>query len=110
MSSVAVAMGYYGAGVTSTTRCDEGAKHHQDDLTPAHVAKENFQEVIDSHDVDSMPIYSLEEVAMNNGEDGKPVWMTYGGVVYDVTDFIHNHPGGSEKIMTAAGSAIEPFW
>ena len=52
-----------------------------------------------------MPIYSKI-----NGEDGKPVWMTHGGIVYDVKDFIHIHPGGSEKIMTAAGSAIEPFW
>ena len=30
--------------------------------------------------------------------------MSYGGIVYDVTDFIHNHPGGSERIMLAAGS------
>lgn len=36
--------------------------------------------------------------------------MSYGGVVYDVTQFIPNHPGGTEKILTAAGSAIEPFW
>ena len=75
-----------------------------------NVAKENFQEVVNSHDVDSLPIYSLSEVAKRNGEDGSQIWMTYGGVVYDVTDFVENHPGGSEKIMSAAGSAIEPFW
>lgn len=45
-----------------------------------------------------------EQVAENNGKDGKPIWMSYGGVVYDVTDFIHNHPGGSERILLAAGS------
>ena len=27
-----------------------------------------------------------------------------------MTEFIANHPGGSEKIIMAAGSAIEPFW
>lgn len=84
--------------------------HDHGDLTPAHVAQENFQSVVESHDVESMPVYSLSEVAKNNGEHGSPVWMTYGGVVYDVTDFIQNHPGGSEKIMMAAGSAIEPYW
>ena len=43
-------------------------------------------------------------MAENNGKDGKPIWMSYGGVVYDVSDFIYNHPGGSERIMLAAGS------
>ena len=51
-----------------------------------------------------LPVFTAYEVAQNNGENGKPVWMSYGGNVYDVTDFINNHPGGSEKIMQAAGS------
>ena len=101
--SSALGLGYM------ATRCDAEHNNH-DDLTPAHVARENFQDVVSSHDVDSMPVYTLEEVSKNNGEDGRPVWMTYGGVVYDTTDFIANHPGGSEKIMMAAGSAIEPYW
>ncbi|CAJ1968209.1 unnamed protein product [Cylindrotheca closterium] len=57
-----------------------------------------------------MPVYTMKQVAVNNGENGKPVWMTHGGNVYDVTNFIANHPGGSEKIMQAAGSSVEPFW
>ena len=100
LSSV-LGMGYM------ATQCESTAK---DDLTPAHVAKEDFQELVKSHDVDSMPVYTLEDVAKRNGDGGSRIWMTYGGVVYDVTDFIDNHPGGSEKIMSAAGSAIEPFW
>lgn len=35
--------------------------------------------------------------------------MTYGIGVYDITKFIPQHPG-SDKIMLAAGSAIDPFW
>ncbi|CAJ1968213.1 unnamed protein product [Cylindrotheca closterium] len=57
-----------------------------------------------------MPVYTMKQVAVNNGENGKPVWMTHGGNVYDVTNFIANHQGGSEKIMQAAGSSVEPFW
>ena len=49
-------------------------------------------------------VCNSEQVAENNGKDGKPIWMSYGGVVYDVSDFIYNHPGGSERIMLAAGS------
>ena len=48
-------------------------------------------------------IFTSAQVAENNGENGKPIWMSYGGNVYDVTDFVPNHPGGSEKIMLAAG-------
>ncbi len=55
-------------------------------------------------DVDTLPIYTSKQVSENNGKDGKPVWMSYGGMVYDVTDFISNHPGGSERILMAAGS------
>lgn len=29
--------------------------------------------------------------------------------VYDVTDFIAMHPGG-DKILLAAGAAVDPFW
>ena len=30
--------------------------------------------------------------------------------MYDITDFVANHPGGSDKIVLAAGKAIDPFW
>ena len=59
---------------------------------------------------EDLPTYTMEQVSKNNGMDGRRVWMTYGGNVYDTTDFIVNHPGGSEKILLAAGGAIEPHW
>lgn len=37
------------------------------------------------------------------------VWVVYREGVYDITDFIEQHPGG-EQIMIAAGSSVEPFW
>jgi len=30
--------------------------------------------------------------------------------VYDITDFVKKHPGGSDKLMLGAGSNIETFW
>jgi len=51
-------------------------------LTPADVGKENFEAVQASHDINSMPIYTSDQVAENNGEDGKPIWMSYGGMLY----------------------------
>ncbi|TRY92039.1 hypothetical protein DNTS_034916 [Danionella cerebrum] len=56
----------------------------------------------------SLPIYSLEEVTKHRSlESG--VWVTYKGDVYDITDFVTKHPGG-DKILLAAGGALEPFW
>ena len=38
------------------------------------------------------------------------VWVSYQDGVYDITDFLKVHPGGAEKLMMAAGGAIDPFW
>ena len=53
-------------------------------------------------------LFSLQEVTKhNNIEDG--VWVTFKGNVYDITEFIAEHPGG-DKILLAAGGSLEPFW
>ncbi|KAK1902234.1 Sulfite oxidase mitochondrial [Dissostichus eleginoides] len=56
----------------------------------------------------AFPIISQEEVATHRSlEHG--VWVTYKGGVYDITEFVAMHPGG-DKILLAAGGALEPFW
>ena len=37
------------------------------------------------------------------------IWVTFRDGVYDVTEFVADHPGG-HKILLAAGGAVEPFW
>jgi sulfite oxidase len=37
------------------------------------------------------------------------IWVTFGEGVYDITDFVRKHPGG-DKILLAAGGALEPFF
>lgn len=56
----------------------------------------------------SFPIYTQEEVTKHKTLD-EGVWVTYKGNVYDITEFIAMHPGG-DKILLAAGGALEPFW
>lgn len=48
----------------------------------------------------SLPIFLSRETG---------IWVTYGIGVYDITAFVPEHPG-SDKIMMAAGGAIDPFW
>lgn len=56
----------------------------------------------------SVTVYSAEEVSKHcNKESG--IWVTYKDGVYDITEFVESHPGGS-KIMLAAGGPIDPFW
>eukprot|EP00842_Homolaphlyctis_polyrhiza_P002854 jgi/Hompol1/356/HPOL_003107-RA len=48
-----------------------------------------------------------EVSAHNSVETG--IWVTYGDGVYDISEFVSIHPGG-ERILLAAGQAIDPFW
>lgn len=59
---------------------------------------------------EGFPIISKAEVAKHKSEAAGGVWVTYAGGVYDITDFIASHPGGSSRISMAAGGALEPFW
>ena len=61
------------------------------------------------HHDDGLPIYSKAEIAEHVSPE-RGVWVTFQGGVYDITAFVQNHPGGIEKIMTAAGQSVEPYW
>jgi hypothetical protein len=58
-----------------------------------------------------LPIYTRAEVAQHTTVDGEGgVWTTFGNGVYDITGFIENHPGGSDKVVLAAGGRLENYW
>ena len=48
-----------------------------------------------------MTSYTLEEVARHSTENS--CWVVVGRTVYDVTHFIHRHPGGVFAILSKAG-------
>lgn len=56
----------------------------------------------------SYPLYTLEEVSKHTSKQDR-IWVTYKEGVYDITDFVEDHPGG-DIIMMAAGAAVDPFW
>eukprot|EP00879_Flechtneria_rotunda_P019211 GHRR01020172.1.p1 GENE.GHRR01020172.1~~GHRR01020172.1.p1 ORF type:complete len:455 (+),score=128.97 GHRR01020172.1:287-1651(+) len=72
------------------------------------------QQVVQQHpqpppSADKLPEYAADEVAQHRTPNDR-VWVTYKNGVYDITDFIAQHPGGAAKIMLAAGGSVEPFW
>lgn len=57
----------------------------------------------------SWPSFTRAEVERHKTPEAR-IWVTFKGGVYDITEFVENHPGGKDKIMLAAGKSIEPFW
>lgn len=50
----------------------------------------------------------LEEVHEHN-RTADTYWVFRGDRVYDITDWVPNHPGG-EVILRAVGGSLEPYW
>lgn len=54
-------------------------------------------------------VFDASEVARhNNPRDG--YWLTINGNVYDLTEFVHLHPGGSQIIVSNAGTDATLEW
>ncbi|KAJ6643221.1 Cytochrome b5 [Pseudolycoriella hygida] len=48
-------------------------------------------------------LFKLSDVAVNDGKDGKPCWIIVKDSVYNVTNYLDDHPGGGELITEFAG-------
>uniref|UniRef100_A0AAG5D097 sulfite oxidase n=1 Tax=Anopheles atroparvus TaxID=41427 RepID=A0AAG5D097_ANOAO len=70
----------------------------------------SLDEIRKAHDTvrKDLPEYTMDEVVQHNAP-AAGIWVTYGIGVYDITSFVPKHPG-SDKVMLAAGGAIDPFW
>lgn len=53
----------------------------------------------------TLPTFTAAEVEAHNS--AKSCYVTLGGFVYDVTDFLDAHPGGSDLVLEYAGRDIE---
>lgn len=65
------------------------------------------EQYVDTRDM-SLPRYRLSEIREHDGKSAAP-WVIHGDKVYDITEWISAHPGGS-VILRAAGGSIEPYW
>ena len=150
--AAAAALAFLGASGMSLTRTQvivsTEARLSEARNLPAGAVDENTSNHAASQD--ELPVYRSSQVRKNDGTLGTPIWMSYGGtlfdhlsmlldldideilflnvglasqhkqllflspsntgLVYDVSAFIANHPGGSEKILMASGGALEPWW
>jgi hypothetical protein len=66
---------------------------------------------IDAHEIDfsigkaasgkEWPQYKRQDISNRDGSDGKKIWVTYKNGVFDITDFIDNHPGGNKILLVS---------
>lgn len=59
---------------------------------------------------DEVKFFTLKEVATRNGKDSKLIWIIIKDSVYDVTNYVDNHPGGPELVTEYAGSDCTKFF
>lgn len=52
-------------------------------------------------EAEPLPVITMEELAKHNTEDD--IWVAIEGIVYDFTEFAHEHPAGFESIFDLAG-------
>ncbi len=50
-----------------------------------------------------LPDFTLQQVSQHKTSADR-IWVTYRNAVYDVTEFVENHPGGMKRIMLAGAS------
>ncbi|KAF5270339.1 hypothetical protein FQR65_LT05527 [Abscondita terminalis] len=56
----------------------------------------------------NLPSYTLEEISKHTTNE-LGIWVTFRQGVYDITNFVNEHPGG-DQILLGAGNSVEPFW
>lgn len=83
-------------------------KHNVKNLLQILEAVSPDQKKSFGEEISHLPKYSAKDVSEHNTKE-KLIWVSYKAGVYDITNFVDQHPGG-DKIILAAGGSIEPFW
>ena len=83
-------------------------KYPSPERTPIHLKQSHHSDYNDPPPRPDLPTFTLEEVAEHNDESS--MYFTFRGAVYDMTFFINGHPGGTPRLLMAAGQDLEPYW
>jgi len=75
---------------------------------PVHGAESHHADLNNPPPRPDLPTIPMSEVEEHNTEDS--LWFTFRGAVYDMTFFTLGHPGGTPRLLMAAGQDLEPYW
>jgi len=76
--------------------------------SPTPIKPHPIEHINDPPERKDLPIIPLEEVEQHCDEDS--MWFIFRGAVYDLTSFKNGHPGGTPRLLMAAGQDLEPYW
>mmetsp|Transcript_15004 Transcript_15004/g.35396 ORF Transcript_15004/g.35396 Transcript_15004/m.35396 type:complete len:587 (-) Transcript_15004:252-2012(-) len=125
----AVAAVGLGCGLITTALCApaKAAPKKEPPNTPAMIkaaaayrerAQTRFEQELSGEETDDsfvageiekgLPTFTRAEVSKHCSPEVQQ-WVTFRGGVYNITEFVDNHPGGA-KILLAIGKDVGPFW
>jgi cytochrome b involved in lipid metabolism len=65
---------------------------------------------LDPELVESLPLLPRSVLTSPTGEYANRHLVSYQGIIYDITEFIHHHPGGKDLALTASGLDLHHFF
>ncbi len=77
-----------------------------DSICPTNNNK-TIEKYTDEKYTENLPVYSIEEISSHNSVND--AWVHLDGIVYDITNFINIHPGGS-VIEKSLGKNLKEVW
>ena len=83
-------------------------KYPSPEEPPIHGSASHQADYNDPPERPDLPTISLEDLAEHCEESS--LWYSFRGAVYDLTFFINGHPGGTPRLLMAAGQDLEPYW
>lgn len=96
-------------GMTRSVRSDNNVptEHSWRGYGPFYYNLFNITKEIPIKIVENFSSYTLTEIAKHNSDND--FWCYYRGKVYNLTNYVNSHPGGS-VILKAAGQNLENVW
>jgi cytochrome b involved in lipid metabolism len=87
--------------VSAPTPTDISSNSNQNVLSNNSYQPSDNQNSQDSNQLPQEKFFTMQEVSLHNSRES--CWSAIRGNVYDLTDFISKHPGGSDKVLKICG-------
>ncbi|KAL7535031.1 hypothetical protein ACHAXR_008423 [Thalassiosira sp. AJA248-18] len=89
---------------------NDEAKNDEDEASATGGPGKPVKVPLDPELIESLPTLPLSMVQNPTGEYANRLLVSHDGIVYDVTEFVHHHPGGKDLLLTATGLDLSHFF
>lgn len=100
--ATSMAAGMFAMGALAGCGAGEGDRSAGSPTSPAAQPTATQEQPTTHENTDGTPTYTMAQVAEHNSATS--CWTVIDGEVYDVTDWISQHPGGPDRIKALCGT------